>query len=219
MSIRVSSFTWVPPFAQGLVRDLRVRWALEEVGLSYDEHLVRLGDHNAPDYLRLQPFGQIPAYQEDDLTMFESGAIVLHIAERYDTLLPTAAQARARAKSWMFAALNSVEPPIGFLNQLQQMDSPEARAVQVPLTALVQRRLDRLANYLQGRDYLEDRFTAGDLLMTTVLRILRTTDLLAAIPNLQSYQARCEARPAFQRALESQMSVFRNSGQPPRAQA
>lgn len=211
MTIRMSAFAWVPPFAQGLVRDLRVRWALEEAGLPYEEHLLKLGEHAAPEYRRLQPFGQVPAYQEGELTLFESGAIVLHIAERCEVLLPVEEVARVRAKAWMFASLNSVEPYIAFLNYLQQVDSAEARTIQDPVVGLARRRLQSLASWLHGRDYLEGTFTAGDLLMTTVLRILRTTDLLEAFPGLRSYQARCEARPAFQRALAAQMLAFQNN--------
>ena len=209
MGIRISAFSWVPPFAQGLVRDLRVRWALEEAGLDYEERLLRLGDNTSEAYLRLQPFGQVPAYEENDLTLFESGAIVLHIAERCEVLLPSDPMLRARATTWMFAALNTVEPPVMFLAQLQQMNSVEA--VLSPVTDAARRRLNGLANWLNGRDYLEGEFTAGDLLMATVLRILRTTDLVSAVPTLQAYLTRCEARPAFQRALAAQMRAFRNN--------
>jgi len=211
MGIRISAFAWVPSFAQGLVRDLRVRWALEEAGLNYEERLLRLGDNTNASYLRLQPFGQIPAYEEGNLILFESGAIVLHIAERCEKLLPSDLKSAARAKAWMFAALNTVEPPVVFLNQLQQVNSAEAAALQKPVVEAVQRRLDGLANWLNVRDYLEDQFTAGDLLMTTVLRILRTTDLVTAIPALEAYQTRCEARPAFQKALGAQMAAFYNN--------
>jgi glutathione S-transferase len=209
MSIEISAFAWVPPFAQGLVRDLRVRWALEEAGLHYLERQVKLGENTAPDHLALQPFGQIPAYEEEGLTLFESGAIVLHIAERCEVLLPADPKKSARAKTWMFAALNTVEPPIMFLNQLQQMGSPEE--LQKPITEWVQRRLQSLAARLNAREYLEDQFTAGDLLMTTVLRILRTSDLLSSIQVLEAYQSRCEARPAFQKALSAQMAAFRKN--------
>lgn len=219
MSVRISAFAWVPPFAQGLVRDLRVRWALEEAGLHYEERQLRLGDNAAPDYLALQPFGQIPAYEEDGLTLFESGAIVLHIAERCETLLPSDPKGGSRAKTWMFAALNTIEPPVMFLNQLQQMNSPEVSALQKPVTEAVQQRLRGLANWLNDRDYLEDQFTAGDLLMTTVLRILRTTDLVSTLPALAAYQARCEARPAFQTALGAQMATFQNNQPAPQRPA
>jgi glutathione S-transferase len=211
MGIRISAFAWVPPFAQGLVRDLRVRWALEEAGLDYEERLLRLGDNASAAYLHLQPFGQVPAYEEEDLKLFESGAIVLHIAERCEKLLPLDPKRRARAKTWMFAALNTVEPPVVFLNQLQQINSAEAITLQKPVVDAVRRRLDSLADRLNGRDYLEDEFTAGDLLMTTVLRILRTTDLVNAMPALEAYLIRCEARPAFKSALGAQMEAFRNN--------
>lgn len=208
MTIEVSAFAWAPPFAQGLVRDLRVRWALEEVGLPYVERAIKLGEHTAPDYLAVQPFGQIPAYQEDGLTLFESGAIVLHIAERSEVLLPLDPKKRARTKTWMFAALNSVEPPIMFLNYLQMVGGTEAAVLAKPITEWAQLRLRGLATQLEAREYLEDQFTAGDLLMTTVLRILRTTDLLSTLPALVAYQARCEARPAFQKALRDHMATF-----------
>lgn len=211
MTVQISTFAWVPPVAQGLVRDLRVRWALEEARLRYEERPIRLGKHAAPEYVALQPFGQIPAYQEDGRTLFESGAIVLHIAERCETLLPADPKRRARAKTWMFAALNTVEPPIMFLNWLQQMNTAEGNAVQKPVIEWVQRRLHSLANWLTDRAYLEDQFTAADLLMTTVLRILRTTDLVSATPVLKDYQTRCEARPAFQKALSAQMATFLNN--------
>ena len=211
MSIEVSTFAWVPPFAQGLVRDLRVRWALEEAGLRYVERPVKLGENTAPDYLALQPFGQIPAYEEEGLTLFESGAIVLYIAERCETLLPLDPKKSARTKTWMFAALNTIEPPIMYFNHLQQLDSPEAKALLKPIAEWMQRRLQSLAARLNVREYLEDQFTAADLLMTTVLRILRTTDLLNALPSLATYQARCEERPAFQKALGAQMATFQNN--------
>jgi glutathione S-transferase len=210
MGIQLSVFSWVPPFAQGLVRDLRVRWALEEAGLDYEERLLGIGDNASEAYLRLQPFGQVPAYRENDLTLFESGAIVLHIAERCEALLPSDPKLRSRATTWMFAALNTVEPPILFLNQLQQMNGAEAAPLQRPVADAVRQRLYGVANFLRDRDYLENRFSAGDLLMATVLRILRTTELVSAIPTLQTYLTRCEARPAFQRALASQMKTFRD---------
>ncbi len=208
MGIRISAFSWAPPFAQGLVRDLRVRWALEEAGLDYEERLLRMGDHISETYHRLQPFGQVPAYEENDLTLFESGAIVLHIAERCEALLPSDPTHRARATAWMFAALNTVEPPVMFLNQLQQMNSAEAGSLQSPVTDAVRRRLEGVANWLNGRDYLEGEFSAGDLLMASVLRILRTTNLVSAVPALQAYLTRCEDRPAFQRAIAAQMETF-----------
>jgi len=209
-TITVTAFRWVPPFAQGLVRDLRVRWALEEAGLGYEERLITAEEQSSDGYHRLQPFGQVPVYQEDDLTLFESGAIVLHVAERSEALMPADPAGRARARTWAFAALNSVEPQIQQLAEIDLFHPDEAWAAQRRPAAVeaVQARLAKLARWLDGRDYLEDRFTAGDLLMTSVLRILRHTDLLAEVPVLDAYRQRCEARPAFQKALADQLAPF-----------
>jgi glutathione S-transferase len=206
--IRVSAFRWVPPFAQGLVRDLRVRWALEEAGIAYEQRLIGPEEQKSASYRALQPFGQVPAYEEDDLVLFESGAIVLHIAERSDVLMPSDSAARARTKTWMFAALNTVEPPVLFLNQIDMQKGGADPAQRETVAGRVNMRLASLSERLAGRDYLEDRFTAADLLMTSVLRILRRTDMLAAMPVLGAYQNRCEARPAFQKALADQMANF-----------
>ena len=208
-AIKVSAYRWVPPFAQGLVRDLRVRWALEEAGLPYEERLLDF--RSAPDgYRKLQPFGQVPTFEEDGLVLFETGAIVLHIAERSTLLLPPDPAARARTTSWMFAALNSVEPSIMSLIQIDMKFAGDATARPWREAAVdsVKGRLQSVAAWLGGRDYLEDRFTAGDLLMVTVLRFLRHTDMVTTMPALAAYQARCEARPAFQKALAAQMAVF-----------
>jgi len=202
--IKVSAFRWVPPVAQGLVRDLRVRWALEEAGLAYEERLIGPADQKSDGYRALQPFGQVPSYEENGLELFESGAIVLHIAERTELLMPPDPIARARTKTWMFAALNTVEPPIIFLNAVGGEESPVKQGV----VCLVETRLDSLCSQLSGRDYLEDRFTAADLLMTSVLRILRTTTMVTDRPVLESYRLRCENRPAFKKALDAQMSRF-----------
>jgi glutathione S-transferase len=209
-TITVTAFRWVPPFAQGLVRDLRVRWALEEAGLGYEERLITAEEQSSDGYHRLQPFGQVPVYQEDDLTLFESGAIVLHVAERSEALMPADPAGRARARTWAFAALNSVEPQIQQLAEIDLFHPDEAWAAQRRPAAVeaVQARLAKLARWLDGRDYLEDRFTAGDLMMTSVLRILRHTDLLAEVPVLDAYRQRCEARPAFQKALADQLAPF-----------
>ena len=208
--IRVTAFRWVPPFARGLVRDLRVRWALEEAGLPYEQRLIGREDQGSESYRRLQPFGQVPAYEEDGLVLFESGAIVLHVAERSETLLPADPERRARVTAWMFAALNSVEPAIQHLAGLDLFHANEEWAKQRRPGAeeAARSRLVDLAAALDGREYLEGRFSAGDLLMTTVLRILRHTDLVGRIPALAVYQARCEERPAFKRALAAQMNAF-----------
>jgi glutathione S-transferase len=209
--IEISAFAWVPAFAQGLVRDLRVRWALEEAGLSYRERLLDAMSERPEDYLREQPFGQVPICNEGDIRMFETGAIVLHIAERSEVLMPRDPVGRARTMSWVIAALNSIEPMLLELATVDifAKDEEWAKLRRPSLVDWIRKRLGRLSAALGERDYLEDRFTAGDLMMTTMLRILRHTDLVAEYPNLARYQARCEARPAFQRALEAQLAPFK----------
>jgi glutathione S-transferase len=208
--IRVSAFRWVPPFARGLVRDLRVRWALEEAGLPYEERLLGLEDRTSAGYRALQPFGQVPAYEEDGLVLFESGAIVLRVAERSEALMPSDPGRRARVTTWMFAALNTIEPRIQSLAELDLFHAEEewAKLRRPAAVEAARARLTDLAGWLDGRAYLEDRFTAADLLMTTVLRILRHTDLVAQMPVLEAYVRRCEARPAFRKALADQMAAF-----------
>jgi glutathione S-transferase len=212
--IKVSAFRWVPPFAQGLVRDLRVRWALEEAGLPYEERLIGPADQKSDGYRALQPFGQVPSYEENGLELFESGAIVLHIAERAESLMPPEPVARARTKTWMFAALNTVEPPIVFLNAVSGTPDAEESPLKQGVVGLVEQRLDSLCSQLSGRDYLEHRFTAADLLMTSVLRILRTTTMVTDRPVLEFYRLRCEDRPAFKKALDAQMSRFAENAPP-----
>lgn len=209
-TIKVSVFRAVPPFAQGLVRDLRVRWALEEAGQAYAEHVIGPEDQKSAAYRRLQPFGQVPAYQEGDLVLFESAAIVHHVAQRCEALMPPDPASRARVTAWMFAAMNTIEPHIQNLVAIDLFHAQEdwAKARRPAAVEAVQKRLQDLATALGERSYLEDRFTAADLLMTTVLRILRHTDIVAGIPALENYRLRCEARPAFQRALAAQMAVF-----------
>ena len=209
--IEVSAFKWVPPFARGLVRDLRVRWALEEAGLPYRARLIDFDDRETAAYRALQPFGQVPVYRDGELAMFESGAIVLHIAAGAPALMPPDQDGRARATAWLFAALNSIEPPIQNLAELDLFNADQewARLRRPGLVAFVEQRLRELAASLGGKDYLEaGGFTAGDLMMVTVLRNLRHTDLMAKFPTLAAYQARCEARPAFQKALAAQLGDF-----------
>ncbi|HEY1708169.1 MAG TPA: glutathione S-transferase family protein [Rhizomicrobium sp.] len=206
--IRVSAYKWVPPFVQGLVRDLRVRWALEEIGLPYEEKLLALGpDQASAAYRALQPFGQVPAYEEDDLTLFESGAIVLHIGEKSEKLLPREPKAKARATTWMFAALNTVEPPIMFRMQLA-FGGITSGPVYEKATEWTRQRLRELAAQLKDREYLTGAFTAGDLLMANVLNELRNTDFVAGEPVLDAYKKRCETRPAYQKAMRDQLAVF-----------
>jgi glutathione S-transferase len=209
-NIRVTAYKWVPPVAQGLVRDLRVRWALEEAGLPYEEKLLSFGEQNTPAHRAVQPFGQVPVYEEDNLTMFESGAIVMHIGERCPALLPVDPVKRARARTWMFAALNSVEQHVQNLTAIDLFFPNEDWAKQRRPGAekMCVARLDALVTRLTGRDYLEEEFTAGDLLMANVLRFLRHTRLIEDRPVLAAYKARCESRPAFQRALAAQLAAF-----------
>jgi glutathione S-transferase len=208
--IKITAFRMVPPFAQGLVRDLRVRWALEEAGLPYDTELVGPEETASAGYRARQPFGQVPVLVEDDLVLFESGAIVLHLGARSEALLPADAAGRARATTWVLAALNTIEVAVQQLAEIDLFHADEAwvaeRRPQAEELAL--ERLQQLATWLGDRAHLEGRFTAGDLMMATVLRILRHTDLVARFPTLASYLARCEARPAFQRALRAQLAVF-----------
>jgi glutathione S-transferase len=210
--IKLSAFRWVPPVAQGLVRDVRTRWALEEAGIPYQEKLIGPEDQATAAYRALQPFGQVPAIETDELKLFESGAIVLHIAERSEALMPSDASGRARTRAWAFAALNSVEPPIQQLAELDLFHAGEAwTSTRRPmLVEAVQKRLGAIETWLDGRDYLENRFTAGDLLMTTVLRTLRHTDVVSRRPALNAYQERCEARPAFQKAMADHLRPFEN---------
>jgi glutathione S-transferase len=211
--ITLTAFRSVPPFVRGLVRDLRVRWALEEAGLPYRERLIGREDLATAAYRALQPFGQVPAIEEDGFKLFESGAIVLHIAGRSEALMPPDAMGRARTTAWMFAAVNTVEPPIQELAGLDLFYAGEAwtAARRPTVVEAVQKRLGAVQDRLGGRDYLEDRFTAADLLMTTVLRMLRHTEIVSARPVLKAYQERCEARPAFQKALADHLAPFEAS--------
>ena len=218
--IRLSAFRWVPPFAQGLVRDLRVRWALEEAGLPYEVMLIGPDDQKSPRYRAMQPFGQVPAIDDDGLVLFESCAIVMHLGARSEALMPRDEPARARVRTWMLAALNTIEPPITTLNVIDLQPGgapPGAKDLRDSVVSRIGVRLDSLAAFLGERENLvEGRFTAADLLMTTVLRILRTTDLVKERPTLNAYQQRHESRPAFQKALAAQMATFARHA-PPRA--
>lgn len=209
--IKVSAFRWVPDFARGLVRDLRVRWALEEAGLPYNVRLLADGEKDTAEYRALQPFGQVPIYQEDDLVLFESGAILQHIADKSEVLMPRDAASRAHVVAWMFSALNSIEPYV--LNvvtiDLFNADQDWAKTRRPAELAKVVSRFVALNERLGKQDYLEaGRFTVADILMTTVLRNLRHCDLVAQYPALNAYVKRCEARPAFKRALDAQMADF-----------
>lgn len=206
----ITAFESSPDRGRGLARDMRVRWAFEEVGVPYDVRLVSFAAMKEPPHLALHPFGQIPTYEEGDLALFESGAIILHIAERHPGLLPNDATARARAVTWMFAALNTVEPPIvefGMATILER-DKPWYSERQVMLEARVRARLRELSARLGEAQWLDGSFSAGDLLMVTVLRRLDGSGLVDDYPNLAAYVRRGEARPAYQRAFADQLAVF-----------
>lgn len=210
--ITISAFEWVPDFAQGQVRDLRVRWALEEAGLPYRTRLLAQGDQNTPEYRALQPFGQVPIFEEDGFVLFESGAIVLHIGERSEALLPKDVQGRSRATQWVLAALNSIEPFIGNVVDIDLFHKGEEwGALRRPgAVQFAEWRLKCLAGNLGDRPYLDgDRFTAGDLIMATVLRIM--PELTNKEPRLAAYVERCTARPAFKRALAAQLGDFKQA--------
>jgi glutathione S-transferase len=212
----ITAFDWVPPFAQGQVRDLRVRWALEEAGQPYDVLYLSQGEQREPQHRERQPFGQVPTLEDGDLTLFESGAIVQHVAERYGTLLPDDRDARARAIEWMFAALNSVEPAIMDLSFVTvfEADKPWSAMRRSAVEERIHGRLKDLSNRLGGKTWLDgDTFTAGDLLMVSVLRILIDQGFVEAYDNLTAYMHRGIARPAFQKALADQMAGF--TGEPP----
>lgn len=205
--IEVTAFAWVPDFARGQVRDLRVRWALEEVGASYRTRL--LGSERPADYYREQPWGQVPVYTEGKLQLFECGAIVLHIAEQNGTLLPHDPLGRSRAICWLFAALNSVDPQLGALTsaELFNADKDWSAGAAVTFREDLAGRLERLSDWLGTSEWLEQSFTVGDLMMIATLRGIDPA-LLRAQPNLAAYVARGEDRPAFQRALAAQLADF-----------
>jgi glutathione S-transferase len=210
--ITISAFKWVPEFAYGQVRDLRARWALEEAGIPYRTRLLEQGDQDKPDYRELQPFGQVPILQDGDFTLFESGAIVLHIGERSETLLPKDPLARARATQWLIAALNSIEPCLMNIALIDLFYANEewAKLRRPGAVDFAKRRLAGLSKSLGDKPFLDgERFTAGDLMMTTVLRILKHTDIVTSDKRLAAYIDRCTERPAFKRALDAQVGDFR----------
>ena len=215
MTITITAFERSPDGGKGLARDTRVRWALEEVGQPYEVRLVSFKAMKDPAHLALHPFGQIPTYEEGGLAIFETGAIVFHIAQRHAGLLPEDENARARAVTWMFAALNTVEPPILELvtARIFEADKPWA-AQRMPLVeGRVRERLGQLAPRLGDAEWLDGAFSAGDLMMASVLLRLRASGILDEYPNLAAYVARGEARPAYKRAFAAQLAV--NAAKPP----
>lgn len=210
MTPTITAFEESPDGGQGLARDMRVRWAFEEVGQPYDVRLVSFSEMKQSAHRKLHPFGQIPTYEEGDLVLFESGGIIFHIAERYAGLLPADANARARAITWMFAALNTMEPPIVELEQFPfaEGDKPWFKERLPLLKDRIHVRLRELSNRLGDADWLDGAFSAGDLMMVMVLRRLEGENLVENYPNLSAYVARAEARPAYKRAFADQLAVF-----------
>ena len=214
--IEVTAFAWVPPFARGFVRDLRVRWALEEIGLPYRVRLIGgaggmpMGPPRPENYLAEQPFGQLPVYKEGALCLFESGAIVLHIGGKDERLLPRDEPARGRAIAWMIAALNSIEPQTSMLTVLTLFlaDAPWSEDARAAITPRVADRLAQLSAALGDKEWLEGLFSIGDLMMVVTLRAMPDQALVAAHPNLAAYVARGTARPAFSRAMQAQLADF-----------
>ena len=206
----VTAFDWVPEFARGLVRDLRVRWALEEIGRPYDSELLNARAPRPEEYLARQPFDQVPAFRDGELNLFETGAILLYLGEQDERLLPAAGQAHWDAVAWLFSALNSVEPVVQRIISYDVFykDQPWASGAREAILGLCQKKLERVNAALEGKDWLTGQFSVADIAMVTVLNILRHTDLVADYPALAAYKARGEARPAYQRALDAQYADF-----------
>lgn len=219
-SIEITAFRWVPEFAQGVVRDLRARWALEEAGLDYRVRL--LGAPRPPEYLKEQPFDQVPCFSDGKVKIFESGAIIQYIGEQSEALLPDDPQGKYRAIQWTYAALNSVEPAILNLLLIDVFFKGEEWATlrRPGAEEFAKLKLKRVSDWIGDKEWLEDRFTIGDLMMTTTLRFLRHTELVAQVPNLAAYLKRAETRPAFKQALNDQLAAFAaNQPQPEGAAA
>jgi glutathione S-transferase len=210
-NVEITAFRWVPPFAQGLVRDLRIRWALEEIGRPYRVRLLDAMNPRPQEYFCDQPFGQVPAYKDDEVELFESGAILIHLGMQDDRLLPSDHAARMRGIAWLIAALNSVEPtifPLLMINVFNRGE-PWTDEARPKFMERIHGRLKCVSEALGDKEWLEGRFTIGDLMLVTVLRQLRGTGVLHQLPNIAALVERGEARPAFQRALSDQLAVFR----------
>jgi glutathione S-transferase len=210
MTPTITAFEKSPDRGRGLARDMRVRWALEEVGQPYDVRLLSFAEMKQPAHLALHPFGQIPTYEEGDVVLFESGAIVFHLAQRHAGLLPDDANARARAITWVFAALNTVEPPIveRSMATIVERDEPWYEQRQRMLDERLRKRLGELSRRLGDADWLDGAFSAGDLMMVAVLLRAKASGILDEFPTLSAYVARGEARPAYERAFAAQLAVF-----------
>lgn len=208
--IEITAFTWVPDFARGFVRDLRPRWACEEADIAYRERLIDFETAKGEDYRREQPFGQVPAYRDDEVQMFESGAMVLRIAQRSERLMPRDPAGQVRVLTWVTAALNSIEPFVGDLINIDLFNKDEEWAALRRPQAIeaLRGRLAGLSSWLGDKAYLEDEFTGADIVMATVLRAVPDDALISEFPNLVAYRDRCIGRPAFQRALQAQLASF-----------
>lgn len=211
--ITLTTYKWIPDFAQPLMRAFRVRWALEEAGMPYDVRTIAHEKRMDPSHLARQPFGQAPAIEEDGLVLHESGAIALYIGEKSEALMPKDRIGRERATAWVFSALNSVEPSVQELGGIIffHKDAAWAKERRPQVEQFVRLRLGQLANALGDKDYLEGRFTVGDLMMADVLRIIDSTGIVNEFPALKAYKQRCKARPAFQRAMAAQMDGFKTA--------
>jgi len=212
----VTAFEWVPEFARGLVRDLRVRWALEEIGRAHDSELLNAREPRPDAYLARQPFDQVPAFRDGELNIFETGAILLYLGEKDQRLLPAAGQQRWDAIAWLFSALNSVEPVVQRIISYDVFykDKPWAPDAREAVLGLCKQKLKRVNDALAGKDWLGGQFSVADIAMVTVLNILRHTDLVAEYPALAAYKARGEERPAYKRALAAQYADFVEEPQP-----
>lgn len=210
MTPTITAFATSPDRGVGLARDMRVRWALEEVGQPYEVRLVSFAEMKQPAHLALNPFGQIPTYEEGSLALFESGSIIFHLAEQHAGLLPAQADARARAVTWMFAALGTVEPPIVERSnaRLLEADKPWAAERMTMIESRIRQRLGELSQHLGSADWLDGAFSAADIMMVHVLQRLRGSGLVEETPNLAAYLQRATARPAYQRAFAAQLAVF-----------
>lgn len=210
-AVEITAFRWVPPFAQGLVRDLRIRWALEEIGRPYRVRLLDALHRRPDDYFCEQPFGQVPIYKDAEVQLFESGAILIHLGMQDERLLPTETSERMRGIAWLIASLNSVEPAILALltANIFSKGQPWTEGASEQFTGILKERLRCVSNALGDREWLEDRFTIGDLMLVAVLRQLRGTNILDEYPNVAALVKRGEARPAFKQALADQLAVFR----------
>lgn len=204
----LTTFKWVPPFASGFVCDLRLRWAFEEAALPYEIRLIDFEIAKSPEYRKLQPFGQVICFEDENVKIFETGAVLIHVAEKSEKLMPRDVQGRARAMTWIICALNTIEPHVQNLTSIDgfNADKEWAKLRRPEALQILNDRLEKLSVWLGKKEFLEDQFTAGDIMMTTVLRNVKD---LSSFPNLESYVNRMTERTAFKKALADQISVHK----------